>query len=535
MKAIYKSLVALALAAPLTLTSCLEENEPTNAVTETQLQESSKALDSSVGGIGSFFKKYHVWSTQASDFGYPSQMMIREVMGQDMIQVFNNYQHFYNFEIISVAINEDYLLNQIIWYYYNLQINAANGVIQVVDPETASDTELNMLGQALAYRAFTYLDMANMYEYLPNEASSATNSDGNNVLGLTVPITDPRRSDIDPANNPRATHEEMLEFLLSDLDEAESYFLKNNSRVDKTRPDLSVVYGLKARTYMWDGNYAKAAEYARKAISLGANTPLTRDQWLSTTNGFNDMSVSSWMFAISQNREDDCVQSASNWTSFMSSEDNLGYGGYCKNPMIIDRSLYDQISNRDFRKLSWVAPKGSALSGQEVFIDPVSGAEIQEYASLKFRPGAGNLTDNNVAFATDIPLMRIEEMYFIEAEATAHQNPAAGKQLLETFMKTYRYDSYSTTAASEEDVVEEILLQKRIEFWGEGITPFDFKRLDHSVVRGYDGTNWPATTRFNTNGRPGWMNYVMCGLEGELNKGCTGWNNPDVGGTFKSL
>ncbi|MCM1482948.1 MAG: RagB/SusD family nutrient uptake outer membrane protein [Muribaculaceae bacterium] len=532
MKAIYKPLVALALIAPVTLTSCLEETEPTNGVTESQLQESSKALDSSVAGIGSFMKKYHVWSTQASDFGYPSQIIIREVMGQDMIQTFNNYQHFNSFQVISVAINEDYLLNQIVWYYYNLQVNAANGVIQTIDPASANDTELNMLGQALAYRAYTYLDMANMYEYLPVEGQSSINSAGNNVLNLTVPITDPRNP-VDPADNPRATHEKMLAFLLADLDEAEGYFTKNNSREDKTRPDLSVVYGLKARVYMWDGNYAKAAEYARKAISTGQYSPLTRDQWLSTTSGFNDMSVPSWMLAISQTREDDAVQSYSNWTSFMSSEDELGYGGYCKNPMIIDKSLYDQISDRDFRKLSWVAPEGSALSGEEVFINPQTGADIQEYASLKFRPGAGNLTDNNVAFATDIPLMRIEEMYFIEAEANAHMNPAAGKQLLETFMQTYRYNTYACSATTEEDVVEEILLQKRIEFWGEGITTFDFKRLNHSVIRNYDGTNWPETTRFNTNGRPGWLNFVMCGLEGRFNLGCKGFNNPDVGGTFK--
>lgn len=539
MKAIYKSLVALALSAPLTMTSCLEENEPTNGVTENQLAQSAKALDASVGGIGSYFKTYRVWSTQASDFGYPSQMIIREVMGQDMAQTFNNYQHFYNFQIISVAINEDYLLNQIVWYYYNLQVSAANGVIQTINPENAGDVELNYLAQALTYRAFTYLDMAIMYEFLPNEAVSSVNKSGNDVAGLTVPITDPRNP-VDPKDNPRATHEQMFKFLLADLDEAESYFIRNNARVDKTRPDLSVVYGLKARLYMWDAtvnkaSYAKAAEYARKAISTGSYSPLTREQWLSTTSGFNDMSVPSWMFAMSFNREDDAVQSYSNWTSFMSSEGGIGYGPKYNNPMIIDRSLYEQISNRDWRKLSWVAPEGSALAGQESFIDPESGANIMPYATIKFRPGQGNLSDNNVAWAVDIPLMRIEEMYFIEAEAQAHINPAAGKDLLEAFMKTYRYDGYSTSAASEEDVVEEILLQKRIEFWGEGITPFDFKRLNHSVVRGYDGTNWPATTRFNTNGRPGWMNWVMCGFEGELNKACYGWNNPDVGGSFKSL
>jgi hypothetical protein len=34
----------------------------------------------------------------------------------------------------------------------------------------------------------------------------------------------------------------------------------------------------------------------------------------------------------------------------------------------------------------------------------------------------------------------------------------------------------------------ELILQKRIEFWGEGIIYWDYKRLELSVTRGYSGT-----------------------------------------------
>ena len=47
-----------------------------------------------------------------------------------------------------------------------------------------------MLGAAQAYRALAYLDMAQMYEFLPNEVTDTINDAGNNVKSLTIPIVD---------------------------------------------------------------------------------------------------------------------------------------------------------------------------------------------------------------------------------------------------------------------------------------------------------------------------------------------------------
>ena len=62
-----------------------------------------------------------------------------------------------------------------------------------------------------------------------------------------------------------------------------------------------------------------------------------------------------------------------------------------------------------------------------------------------------------------------------------------------------------------------------------------------SIKRGWYGFAWPdsATTlpytlesagedaRFNTNGRPAWMNLCFPNSEEENNKGVNGFNNPD--------
>lgn len=530
MKLNYKSLIAGLIVAPLTMTSCIDEVEPTNSVTQNQLGASSTAIEAAIGGMPSYMKKYHVWTTQAWDFGYPSQMLIRDFLTQDAFQPYNGYQHFWQGQQISLGLDSQYQFCQVTWYYYNLQVKAANDVIGAIDPESASDYMLNGLAQALAYRASTYLDMARYYEFLPNATTSGQVGEGRDVTNLTVPITDPTNPDIVADNNPRATREEMFKFLLNDLDNAAAYMQKAGvPRSNKTLPDLAVVYGLKARLYMWVEDYQKAAEFARLAINTSSATPLTRDEWFDPITGFNTLSTPAWMWGLQMVKEDDAI-GYSCWTSFVCSEAQIGYAGRYKLWLTIDRSLYDQIPDADWRKLSWVAPLDSPLSGKEVYTNAaLFKGNIDPYASLKFRAGGGDLSDFNVCMATAIPLMRVEEMYLIEAEATAHTSPAAGKQLLESFMRTYRYPEYVCEAADVDGVVDQCFMQKRIELWGEGQTFFDVKRLNKSVIRDYEGTNWPQLCRFNTVGRPDWMNLPICDYEGDFNAGFRGYNNPDIG------
>lgn len=123
--------------------------------------------------------------------------------------------------------------------------------------------------------------------------------------------------------------------------------------------------------------------------------------------------------------------------------------------------------------------------------------------------------------------MRVEEMYFIEAEAAAHLKAADGIALVNDFMKKYRDSQYECKVTDTDEVVEEILFQKRIELWGEGLTFFDIKRLDMSVTRGYEGTNFSDATRFNTDGRPAWMNICIVKTEGNNNSALVGYGNPD--------
>lgn len=533
MKNIIKSALFLAVGS-LAFTSCMDETFPTSGLTEEQLAESTEALSSLANGMPAYMIKNNVWDGGQTDFGYPSRMIIRDLQVQDCLQNYNGYQHFYWAQNASIGMNQQYLLCQSQWYYYNFMVQACNNLIGQIDEDTTEPVLQQMLAQGLAYRASTYLDMTRTYEFLPNETVSPINSDGNDVTGLTVPVSLPGMTEEEKADNPRITHEQMLEFLIGDLTKAENLFISSNLRSsDKTLPSLGVVYGLMARVYMWDENYPKAAEYARKAINTSGAVPLTKDEFTDPLKGFNQLNPSSWMWGIQQKSNNDVVQSAACWGAFMISETNIGYSGQLHCSISIDRMLYDQISNDDWRKLLFKAPAGSALSGKELFLNDEKGATLSSYVGFKFRPGLGDMTNRQNAFATAIPLMRVEEMYLIEAEATAHTSPAAGKTLLEDFVKQYRYSTYTCLSDDQEGIIDECFLQKRIELWGEGQIFFDYKRLNKSVTRQYEGTNWPSTSRFNTNGRPCWLNWPIVRSESQYNMGVRGWLNPDTGDKFQ--
>lgn len=524
MKNISKLLLGICISSAMWInTSCIDETFPTSGATEEQLGSSAKATEALLWAMPAYLNKFAVIDdSKHFDWGYGSIMHIRDVMTEDMPIVYSNsgYDWYESWET-NKGQDENKLIVQFLWNYYWKFVQTSNNMISAINPENASELQLGYLGAGYGFRALGYLDMAQMFEFLNNDKTSAINNAGNNVLNLTVPIVRENTTEEEARNNPRATREEMGAFILEDLDNAEKYIIYLTESA-KVLPHLGAIYGLKARCYMWLGEYAKAKEYARKAINEAGVAPMTESQCLSTTKGFNDLSC--WMWGSQLMAEDDQVQTGIvNWTSWMSNETTYGYAS-AEPFSMINKAMYERINETDFRKKLWKAPKGSALEGKTPFISASFGEQLPTYASVKFRPNEGNMEVFDVGSASAFPLMRVEEMYFIEAEAAAHLNAAEGKALLESFMQTYRDPQY---VCSNEDIVDEIVFQKRVELWGEGLTFYDVKRLNMSVIRGYEGTNFHEMARLNTEGRPAWMNFSIVTTEKNNNKALVGYENPD--------
>ena len=542
--------------AALLLSGCIKETLPQGSVqTQGQVSESKSALQAMVNAIPASMMTSNVlgWAASSSygdhtDFGIGAIHLKTEFMLEDMVTSGDNpyYNRFYAY-VMNRNQGERYIYCAYFWQCYYKWIKMANDIISLVDPQTATSEALQLLGQAHAYRAMCYLDLARLYE--PKENSY---TDVSSILGLTVPIVTQSTSEQQAKDNPRATRKDLYAFIISDLAMAQAYL--SPSVTSYTLPTLSAVYGMFARAYLemgyWgdDGsseNFSEAARYARMAITTSGRTPLTQEQWEDPVNGFNNGATSnSWIWGLTTSSEN--TINIITYTAHISSEGTWGYAPLSQ--ICASKKFYDAIAEGDFRKHSWLDPSymenpasdqpyAYKFSGSDQDKDNfLSGTDANPpavpYQNIKFRPYQGECSDYAVGNCADHPLMRVEEMMFIEMEATAHSNLAAAKQLLENFMDTRVLDgSYSCSASDLETYLDEMLFQKRVEFWGEGVLFFDYKRLGTGITRGYPGTNESAIYALNSVGPSPQWNIVVTNAEFQYNSAIgTSTNNPDPSG-----
>ena len=543
-------IAAALLCAPVLLSSCIEETFPEGGnVTSGQVAESPFAMENIAASIPTILITNYIGIGDHFDFGYPgifgaTDRLVGEVfpVSQNLPggnQYLDRWQgYLYPGDMNGLSAN-GYCAPFFYLNYYQF-IYSANEVISIASQNESGG---EALGIAKAFRAMCYLDMARMYDPLPAKAPNrpAYETELEAVKGLTVPIVREGATLEELENNPRATREEMFNFILSDLTDAET-LLANYQPASKNMPSLAVVYGLLARTYLWLGGfeetyegfvtgteaYKKAAEYARKAISASGCTIMTESQWLDPINGFNTVN-SSWMWAMIQTT-DTVLNNLLSWAAHMSLEAVYGYG-YGAQPGISVFS-YERISDTDFRKKSYVTADRSYAAAQPYMsLTEEEFKTVAPYASYKFHTAGGEKSNFTIANVVDIPLMRVEEMYLIEAEATAHYDEATARTLLTSFMAN-RDPNYRIPAAYT--LIDEIIFQKRIEFWGEGIIYYDMKRLNISMHNGDAGTNAPSMAKFTTDGRAPWWNCVIPLAAVQQNVALTGMNNPDPTATVKS-
>ena len=548
--------ILLALAAA---SSCIKEVLPVGgSQTQAQVSASKSAMMSMIKAVPASMTMSGTIGYAGSygdhtDFGIPGIHLRFEHMLEDMTTMAENpfYNRFYAYDM-NEAQGYQYTYCAYFWDAYYTWIRLVNDVILSIKPvveenegvETEESIQLrDILGQAYAYRAMCYFDLARLYEPKVNDYT-----DVSAVLGLTVPIVDENTTIEQTKNNPRQPRDKMYEFIFGDLNKALE--LLNPSDVTFSRPTVNAVYGMLARVYLELGYsddpafprkemFTKAAEYARKLIDEGGFSPLTQSQWEDPVNGFNNAAANdSWIWGFSLVAEN--LSNLLTFVSHISSEASWGYARYAQ--FGVSARLYDMIPDTDFRKHSWLDPKKEEyyaykFAGTEAdkksFLTGMPAAKA--YQALKFRPAMGECSDFNIGNAADYCLMRIEEMYFIEIEAKAQLSGVEeGKKLLKKFMTTYRDASYSRNPVTMQDFLTEMLLQKRVEFWGEGILLFDYKRLDMGITRGYPGSNHAGVFKYNTVGRSPQWNIVITRAEFQSNTAITDANNnPDPSGTIK--
>ncbi|MDR2804250.1 MAG: RagB/SusD family nutrient uptake outer membrane protein [Dysgonamonadaceae bacterium] len=529
---LFSLLAVAALTLTPTLTGCIEETFPEgDTATSEQIGASAEALQASLNGIPSQMSQgYLVYGSQTheTDMAYPQFMIAQTELLGDIYPFGSNsgYDWYRNYNTFNGSMGANSYFAFLPWFTLYKFVKSANDIIAAVDitDENLSPSIRGAAGVAYACRAFDYYLLTVLFEPVENKYT-----DCSKVLGLTVPFVTEETTGEIAKNNPRASHDDMIAFILSDLDKAEQC-LADYTPDSKMFPSLAVAYGIKAKVYLWDGKYDKAAEYARRAIDVFGGSPVTAAQWEDVNTGFNTANQA-WMWYINYAAES--MGNLCNFTGWMSGEADWGYSSLTRPG--IDRSLYDKIADTDFRKHTFLDPKKYEYYNYKTSRDKEFINDAPAYLSLKFRCKNGDWKSYSIGGAVDVPVMRVEEMYLIEAEAVgASQGVSAGVAKLNDFMKTYRQADYNFTTSDLRTLQLEVLAQMRIEFWGEGNAFPTAKRLKPGVMQNYEGTNAPADIfKVNCEGiKPNW-NLVIPITEVNANKALDGNNNPDPTATIE--
>ena len=446
-------------------------------------------------------------SGRPDDFGFIMMAFSNDLEAADIVTPNSGYNWFSTCGELS-SRNADYA-NPYIRYAapYN-QIAAANDVIKSFPADTEDPDALNKMAQARAIRAFSYLNLAPYFQY--SYAAGAKDQP-------CVPIVSETTEDF--TNNPRATVAEVYQFIVDDLTWAIEK-LEGYVRPDKSKIDQQVAYGLRARAYLNMEMWAEAAADAEKAAA--GYTPATIEEV--STPFLYSIDEHNWIWGYDMTETTAATFTYATSSAWIRSLSGDSYSAAVQVYSSINNLLYNKIPATDVRKGWWVdenleSPLLEGLTWGGVSGQAISTLEITDvkmtflpYTNVKF----GMYTVGGTTNEEDWPFMRVEEMILIQAEATAKAgDEAAGRAILDNFVKTYRDPAYSS-AASGRSFSDEVWFQRRVELWGEGFANNDTRRLNKPLVRFHDSSsNFPEAFRFNMPADDGW--WLLRFTNSELN------------------
>ncbi|CAM3678565.1 RagB/SusD family nutrient uptake outer membrane protein [Flavobacterium chungbukense] len=442
----------------LVLTSCEKDfldTQPESTINDEQLATSAEANKAIIAGIYSALRSYGL-SVAGSheDYGHKSILSATDLMSNDELMTISSwYGSFYNY----LGRTQTNSRSKLAWSMYYPQIKTANTVINAIPADTDDASLKALRGQALALRGYFYFMLARMYgpTYVGNQAK------------LCVPLY----TEVSLEGKARATVAEVYAVIESDL-VTSIELLQGFTRANKDGLDQSVARAFLADVYLEEGKYALAATTANAARQ--GYTLLNETDW---NSGFYDITTGGetmWGATITSAQSTFVA-------SFFGHFDNTNDSGYAGGLQVyknIDSRLYASIPATDYRKKAFVPATGNPLY-----------PTLPVYANTKFR--------DPTIDSGDYIYLRSASLYYIEAEALAKSgNEAAAKQVLYDITIT-RNPAYTLSTNSGSALINEIILQKRIELWGEGYAWFDMKRLGVALTRDYTGTNHPAFGRLN--------------------------------------
>ena len=479
----------IAIAGLLSLNSCSEDSlitEPTDSMSgATLMSDGVKALVPLNGIYRSMYTAG--WSTTGNThqcFGISAYNLMAEVMGDDMIMGASGSGWFWYDAVYDVKdlFTRTTWRSYDLWHAYYTWISNANYILAAEETmEGATNDKNYAIGQAYAIRAYSYFMLAQTFArtYKGHESEAC------------VPIyTEPTFTTT--TGQPRSTVAETYAQITSDINKA-CELLKGLPQQQSAHMSYAVAQGIRSRIALVMEDWATAENAAEEAISASGKKILPVSDFI----GLNDVTKANVMWGAQV-----ISDQAGGYASLFAHMDTVASYGLGA-PKMITISLYNKIASTDARK-EWFPD-----------LDPYSALAPENWNGA--REQRKMYFSDPAQWLGDYIWMRVEEMYLNAAEAECRlgkdgEAKAHLMALMSQRDKTYTCNRSGNTLAkmtneSTGSLLEEIILQRRIELWGEAGRMYDIKRLKQGFVRNAaDGWNSGALLKGRpTNNPENWM------------------------------
>lgn len=452
----------------VTLFSCSEdylETKSSELLSHSDITENSgtrpELLDGFLNGLYTImYSSGSGGTTGHDDFGQRGYDLFTDLLQGDVVLGGLNYGWYSGISNHSVTTNFRSTRNYTPWRYNYAIIFGANGVIDGFNlSENGYPTgqeEKSKLGQALAMRAYSYYNLVNMFVE-DNHVSSAE------AIPVYTTISDEAA--------PKSTVGEVYTLIINDLEKAVELLDGFDRKTKKHKVDQSVALGMLANAYAAVGKNSEAAMAAKKIIDSGKFPLTTKEQAAydpetQKGGGFNDVTTPSWIWGIDLD-----VEMGVGLISWWGQVDRFTYSyAWAGDPKVINIDLYNKMPEDDVRRKQFVSRNASEPN--------------KKYPSGKFfAPCRTDACQNTIE--TDYLYMRVDEMYLLYAETAAKSgNEAGAKDALKSLL-AQRVDNPSyVDGLSGQALMDEILLQQRLELWGEGKLYNSMKRNKQTITYG---------------------------------------------------
>lgn len=464
------------------------DTTPTVDVDKSLILKDAESMEVAMNGVyATMYNRLNFVTANAHQcFGNMAVILAAELMGDDMVQTAQGPGWFwkdYTYDVRSRYTSNIWRC-YFTWKYFYEIISNVNYIISAKDTAEGAQADLdNVVAQAYAARAFAYFMLIQSYQQ--------TYKGHEDFPGVPV-YTEPTTSE--SQGKGRGTVREVYVRINEDIDTALDLF----ARSGKTRKHISYldIYStslLQARVALVQNDWAKAESAARKAMESPNVRLLTREE-ATVTKGTFENETKEWKTGKTPFNSIQCPSIL--WGAEVISDQSTIYASFysmmdactdvyyaAEQPKCISNWLYAQIPDTDIRKGWWDGDTGNPVEEWKY------GANIN-YNQHKFQWA------DQKSYKGDYIFMRLEEAYIILAEALCRQGKDQEAREAIGEIMSRRDPEYEQilgglsgaeqtfgTVGTVQTLMDEILLQRRIELWGETGRIFDIMRLGKTWTR----------------------------------------------------